>query len=144
MKQINKEYLKLNKNILLSWILSAIISALVAQSLSEQETYLNSTVTIASGYAIFFIIFGTKYYLDSRKKFGKLKNNKALKDELKRLITSLGIGEIFYLSIRWFTLYHFLNIDIEPYLASLTSEIISLTSYMVIVTVSAKLTGLYK
>ncbi len=144
MKQINKEYLKLNKNLLVSIIVSMAISAIVAQLLAEQETYLNSTITITAGYTVFFIIFGTQYYFDTRKKYGTLGKNTALKHELKRLITSLGIGEIFYLAIRWSTLYHFLNIGIEPYLASLTSEAISLASYMLIVTISAKLTGLYK
>ena len=144
MDQINKEYLKLNKNLLISIVVSMAISAMVAQLLAEQETYLNSTLTISAGYAVFFIIFGTQYYFDSRKKYGTLGKNIALKNELKRLITSLGIGEIFYLAIRWSTLYHFLNIGIEPYLASLISEVISLASYMLIVTISAKLTGLYK
>lgn len=121
-----------------------VVSAIVAQLLAEQETYLNSTLTILVGYVVFFTIFGVQYYLDSRKKYGTLSHNRELKNELKRLIASLGIGEIFYLTIRWFTLYHFLNISIEPYLASLTSEAISLASYMVIVTISARLTGLYK
>jgi len=144
MKQINKEYLKLNKNLLLSIVFSMAISAIVAQLLAEQETYLNSTFTIITGYAVFFSSFGTLYYFGLRKKYGTLGKNKNLKRELKRLIASLGIGEIFYLAIRWSTLYHFLNIGIEPYLASLTSEVISLASYMLIVTISAKLTGLYK
>jgi len=142
--QINKEYLKLNKNLLLSIVFSMAISAIVAQLLAEQETYLNSTFTIITGYVVFFSSFGTLYYFGLRKKYGTLGKNKALKNELKRLITSLGIGEIFYLAIRWFTLYHFLNIGIEPYLASLISEAISLASYMLIVTISAKLIGLYK
>jgi len=144
MKQINKEYLKLNKNLLISIVFSMAISAIVAQLLAEHETYLNSTFTIITGYVVFFSSFGTLYYFGLRKKYGALGKNKALKNELKRLITSLGIGEIFYLAIRWFTLYHFLNIGIEPYLASLISEAISLVSYMLIVTVSAKLIGLYK
>jgi len=144
MKQINKEYLKLNKNLLLSIVISMAISAIVAQLLAGHETYLNSTFTIITGYVVFFSSFGTLYYFGLRKKYGTLGKNKALKNELKRLITSLGIGEIFYLAIRWTTLYHFLNIGIEPYLASLISEAISLASYMLIVTISAKLTGLYK
>jgi len=142
--QLNKEYLKLNKNLLLSIVFSMAISAIVAQLLAEQETYLNSTFTIITGYVVFFSSFGTLYYLGLRKKYGTLGKNKDLKNELKRLIASLGIGEMFYLAIRWSTLYHFLNIGIEPYLASLISEAISLASYMLIVTVSAKLTGLYK
>jgi len=142
--QINKEYLKLNKNLLLSIVFSMIVSAMVAQLLAGQETYLNSTFTIITGYVVFFSSFGALYYFGLRKKYGTLQKNKALKNELKRLIASLGIGEIFYLAIRWSTLYHFLNIGIEPYLASLISEAISLASYMLIVTISAKLTGLYK
>jgi len=144
MKQINKEYLKLNKNLLLSIVFSMAISAIVAQLFADQETYLNSTFTIITGYVVFFSSFGTLYYFGIRKKYGTLQKNKKLTHELKRLIASLGIGEIFYLAIRWFTLYHFLNIGIEPYLASLISEAISLASYMLIVTISAKLTGLYK
>jgi len=143
-EQIKKEYLKLSKNLLLSIVVSMAISAIVAQLLAEQETYLNSTFTIITGYAVFFSSFVTLYYSGLRKKYGTLGKNKSLKNELKRLITSLGIGEIFYLAIRWSTLYHFLNIGIEPYLASLISEVISLASYMLIVTISAKLTGLYK
>jgi len=143
-KQINKEYLKLNKNLLVSIVFSMAVSAMVAQLLAGQETYLNSTFTIITGYAVFFSSFGTLYYFGLRKKYGTLEKNKAIKNELKRLIASLGIGEIFYLAIRWSTLYHFLNIGIEPYLASLTSEAISLASYLIVVTVSAKLTRLYK
>ena len=94
------------------------ISAMVAQLLAEQETYLNSTLTISAGYAVFFVIFGTQYYFGLRTKYGTLGKNKDLKNELKQLIASLGIGEIFYLAIRWSTLYHFLNNGIEPYLAA--------------------------
>jgi len=103
--KLNKEYLKLNKNLLVSIVFSMAISAIVAQLLAGQETYLNSTLTIFAGYVVFFSSFGTLYYFDSRKKYGTLGKNKALKHELNRLITSLGIGEIFYLAIRWSTLW---------------------------------------
>lgn len=143
MKQINKEYLKLNKNLLVGIIVSMAFSAMVAQLLAEQENYLNSTITIVAGYAVFFLMFSTLYYFDSKKKYGTLRQNKNLKNELKKLITSFGIGEIFYLAIRWSTLFYFLNFDIEPYFASLISEVISTASYMLVVTISAKLVGLY-
>jgi len=42
-----------------------------------------------------------------------------IKKELFTLISSFGVGEIIYLGIRWPTLYYFLEIGIEPYLASL-------------------------
>jgi hypothetical protein len=58
-----------------------------------------------------------------------------IKRELFALISSFGVGEIIYLGTRWPTLYYFLEIGIEPYLASLISEIISTALYMITVTV---------
>jgi hypothetical protein len=58
-----------------------------------------------------------------------------IKKELFKLISSFGVGEIIYLVTRWPTLYYFLEIGIEPYLASLISEIISTAFYMITVTI---------
>jgi hypothetical protein len=58
-----------------------------------------------------------------------------IKRELFALISSFGIGEIIYLGTRWPTLYYFLEIGIEPFLASLISEIIATACYMITVTV---------
>ncbi|HJJ22352.1 MAG TPA: hypothetical protein OQH54_01355 [Nitrosopumilus sp.] len=58
-----------------------------------------------------------------------------IKRELLALVSSFGVGEIIYLGVRWPTLYYFLEIGIEPYLASLISEIISTALYMTTVTV---------
>ena len=65
---------------------------------------------------------------------------KLIKKELLVLISSLGIGEVIFLVIRWPTMYYFLEIGIEPYLASLTSEIIATACYMVSVTTILKTT----
>ncbi|MCH7561632.1 MAG: hypothetical protein IIC67_09775, partial [Thaumarchaeota archaeon] len=51
------------------------------------------------------------------------------------LVTSFGVGEIIYLGVRWPTLYYFLEIGIEPFLASLISEIISTALYMLTITI---------
>ena len=144
MDQVKKEYLKLNKNILLSFAVSTTVSAIVAQLLADQESYLNSTYTVIVGYAVWFSVFAALFYFDTRKKYGDLKKHKNLKRELTRIIASLGIGEVFYVVIRWSTQYYFLNVGFEPYIASLTSEAISIGSYMLVVTVSAKLTGAFK
>ena len=58
-----------------------------------------------------------------------------IKRELFALISSFGVGEIIYLGTRWSTLYYFLEIGIEPFLASLISEIISTAFYMTTVTI---------
>lgn len=58
-----------------------------------------------------------------------------IKKELFALITSFGLGEIIYLGIRWPTLYYFLELGIEPYIASVISEIIATACYMTSITV---------
>ena len=61
--------------------------------------------------------------------------SKLIKRELIAMISSFGIGEIIYLGIRWPTLYYFLEIGIEPYIASLVSEVIATACYMASVTI---------
>ena len=51
------------------------------------------------------------------------------------MVSSFGIGEIVFLVIRWPSLYYFLEIGIESYIASLVSEVISTACYMMTVTV---------
>ncbi len=61
--------------------------------------------------------------------------SKLIRKELLSLISSFGVGEVVYLAIRWPTLYYFLEVGIEPYLASLISEIIATAFYMATVTI---------
>ena len=58
-----------------------------------------------------------------------------IKKELLAMVSSFGVGEVIYLGIRWPTLYYFLEIGIEPYIASLVSEIIATACYMASVTI---------
>lgn len=147
MKQIHQQYLKLNKNLLVSFFISAAISTLVAQILADQENYLNASYTIIAGYAAFFSVFGVLYYIDCKKRYSLVSgktSKELLKKELIRLVSSLGIGEIVYIVIRWFLQYYLLSIAYEPYLASLTSEAIATIVYMLVVTLGVKMTGLFK
>ncbi|MEK6833935.1 MAG: hypothetical protein AABY31_00435, partial [Thermoproteota archaeon] len=68
----------------------------------------------------------------------------ALKKDLIKIITSLGIGEVVYTIVRWLLQYYLLTVDYDPYLASLTSQSISTTIYLAVVNLSVKLTRLYK
>ena len=142
-----QEYLKLNKNILIAFAASIIISALIAQILSEQTDYLNTTYTTIADYVIYFSVFSGLFYLDNRKKYrlstGRT-NTAKLKDDLKKLVTSLGIAEIVYTIIRWILQYYFLTINYDPYLASIASQGISTIIYMIVVNLSVKITRLYK
>ena len=142
-----QEYLKLNKNILIAFAASIIISAIIAQVLSDQVDYLNTTYTTIADYIIYFSVFSSLFYLDNRKKY-KLKSGKTdtikLKQDLKKLITSLGIAEVVYTVARWALQYYFLTINYDPYLASIVSQGLSTIIYMMVLNLIVKITRLYK
>ncbi|MEC4847683.1 MAG: hypothetical protein RI100_00645 [Nitrosarchaeum sp.] len=141
------KYFSLNKNILIAFAASIIISAIVAQILSEQAAYLNTSYTLLVDYVVYFSTFGSLYYLDNRKKY-LLESGKTdkvrLKHDLIKIVTSLGIGEIIYTIVRWFLQYYFLTINYDAYLASIVSQVISTIVYMIVINLSVKMTRLYK
>ena len=122
MKQKYREYLKLNKNILIAFAISIIISAIAADYFASQEDYLNSTFTLMVDYGVFFSVFGILFYLDNRKKY-ILQNGETdkslLKSDLVKIISSLGIGEVVYTIARWSLQYYLLLLNYEQYMACL-------------------------
>jgi hypothetical protein len=147
LKQKYKEYFKLNKNILIGFAASISISAIFAQLLVEQQDYLNTTYTLIVDYLVFFSVFGGLYYLDNRKKYllaSGQTDKIALRRDMIKIITSLGIAEVVYTIIRWITQYYLLTINYDPYIASITSQSISTVVYMIVVNLSVIMTRLYK
>jgi len=132
--KLNPQLLQINRNFLICFVISASLSAVAAQLLGDYENYFNTTITIIIGYIVYFTIFSGLFYLDNKERYKSMKS-KLIRKELLSLISSFGLGEIVYLVIRWPTLYYFLEIEIEPYLASLISEIIATACYMISVTI---------
>lgn len=147
MNQKYREYFKLNKNILIAFTASITVSAIIAQVLSEQADYLNTTYTLIVDYVVYFSTFGTLYYFDNRKKYllesGKI-DKARLRHDLTKIITSLGISEVIYTIVRWFIQYYLLTIEYDAYLASIVSQAISTVIYLIIINLSVKMTRLYK
>lgn len=147
MKPQYKEYLRLNKNILLGFAASIVISAIVAQSLSHQQSYVNTTITLIVDYVVYFTTFGALFYIDNKNKYtlesGEV-DRASLKQDLIKIISSLGIGEVIYTVCRWSLQYYLLTDSYEAYLASLVSQSISTCIYMVTINLSVKLMRLYK
>ena len=132
--KMNQPLLQINRNFIICFIVSASLSAVVAQSLSEYENHLTTTLTIGTGYVIYFGIFSFLFYFDNKNRYKQMKSS-LVRKEIVSMISSFGIGEIIYLAIRWPSLYYFLEIGIEPYIASLVSEVISTACYMITVTI---------
>ena len=59
-----KEYLKLNKNILLAFVAAFTVSAIFAQSIAGLEDYLNTTYTTVVDFTVFFSTFAGLFYFD--------------------------------------------------------------------------------
>jgi len=147
MKDIYKQYLKLNRNIFIAFAVDFIVSAIVAQMLIEQEHYINATVTLLADHGTFLSILGFLLYLDNRNKY-RLNSGKTnwslLKTDLVKIIASLGIAEIVYTIVRWGFQFYFLTSDYEPYLASIMGQIIAVAIYLVIINFLVKITRWYK
>ena len=147
MKEQYKEYLKLNKNILLGFLASIIVSAIVAQMFSNQQNYVNATITLGVDYIVYFSTFGTLFYFDNKNKY-LLKSGEVdkagLRRDLIKVISSLGIGEVVYTICRWSLQYYLLTNSYQPYIASLMSQSISTVIYMITVNLSVKFMRLYK
>jgi len=132
--KLNRQLLQINRSFLICFIVSASLSAIVAQMLVGYDSYLNATITIIFGYVVYFGIFAGLFYWNNIERYKSMKSN-LIKKELLVMISSFGVGEVIYLGIRWPTLYYFLEIGIEPYIASLISEIIATAFYMASVTI---------
>ena len=132
--KLNQQLLQINRSFLICFIVSASLSAVAAQLLTEYDNYLNTTITIIIGYVVYFGIFSGLFYWDNIERYRGMESN-LIKKELFALISSFGLAEVVYLGIRWPTLYYFLEIGIEPYLASIISEIIATACYMTSVTI---------
>ena len=140
--KLNPQLLRLNRNLVVCCVISALVSAFVAQMLAEEESYLNTTITILVGYAVFFGFFGCLFYLDNKKRYQAMRP-KLIKKELIKLASSFGIGEIVYIGIRWALMVYFLEIALEPFAASLVSEAIATLFYIAVVSAVIKATKVY-
>ena len=144
---MNQDFLKLNKNLIIGGIVAGILAAVTAHVFSDQESYILTTYTVLAEYVGFFGVFFLLFYLDNKKNY-KLdsgeKDKVAIKKALIKLGTSFGVSEIFYLSIRWFLGYYLLTIDFEPNIATIISEIVGFTAFIIAMNIVTKFTKLYK
>ena len=140
--KVNQQLLRINRSFLICFIISASLSAAFAQMLADYDSYLTTTFTIIFGYVVYFGIFSGLFYWDNKKRYKSMKRE-LIRRELLALVSSFGVGEIVYLGIRWPTFYYFLEIGIEPFLASLISEVIATGCYMASVTLFLRKTKTY-
>ena len=142
-----REYLRLNKNLIIAFLSSLSVSAFVAQQLSLQAKYLNSSATLAVDLSVYYAAFSGLFYVDNRRKYllesGKLDSSR-LKTDLVKLVTSLGSSEIVYGVCRWLVQYYMLSSHYEAYLASAVAQSASFLVYLASVNLIARSMRLYR
>lgn len=147
MQKRYKEYLKLNRSLILSIVAAVSLSAIAAHLFADQASHINSSYTVAVDMITFYSVFSALFYFDNRKKYrlesGKL-DSPRLKKDLIKIISSLGAGELVYIATRWSLQYYFLTINYEAYLASITAHVISIVLYLIVVNVGVRIMRLYK
>lgn len=143
MKRSYGEYFKLNRSIFIAFLIDIIVSAIVAQLLSDQEHYLNATFTLLADHATFLSMLGFLLYLDRRNSY-KLDSGKTnwplLKKDLVKIIASIGFAELVYSIVRWIFHYYLLTVNYDPYFASLVGQLMAIAVYVVFLNFLVKIT----
>lgn len=141
------DYIRLNKNVLLGMVAALTISAAAAQALGEEEYHLNATYILMVDYLVYYTTFGSLYYRDHKDRYrtqeGRL-DRRALKKDMFKIVSSVGVSEVIYMIARWLVHYQMLTLQYDPYIASIVAHIIASGIFIMALNLSVKITGLYK
>lgn len=140
-------YVRLNRNVLCALGASLAVSAAAAQALGAEQDHLNATYVLAVDYLVYFSVFGTMQYLDNRRRYalpGGGTDTAALRSDLLKMVSSLGVAEVVYTAVRWMIHYNLLAAaGSAPYEASIMSQAAATAVYLVVLNLGVKLTRLY-
>ncbi len=131
---------RFNASMFASFVVAFVSSTAVAHYASDTSHHVNATAAVATDYAAYFGMFALAYYMLSRRA-GEVES---IRSDIVKLITSMGIAEAVYAVMRWTTHYYFLELGLDPYAASIVSNLISTAVYFAAANVAARITGLFK
>ena len=145
-----KNYILLNKNLIISGILAFFAGANFTQLYSEydQNNIRNSIVTLTIEYGVYIPLFSFLYYIDNKDKYvDKLtnkKNNSLIKHDIIRLLTAFSISEMIYSVSKILIHYQLLQVSTEPYKASMIASICAWIIFFIVINYSIKTVKLFK
>lgn len=154
---INNFYLKykniihFNKNILIAAIVTAILDIVIVVYLSllyPGNSLLISLVSLIADFMIFNAAFVSLFYLDNKDRYFKedgTKDSQKLKLDSIKLVTTLGLSEISYLSTKFGSTYLLFAYTVaSPSQISIATTVLGWITYLVVANVMVKKTGFYK
>jgi hypothetical protein len=127
-----RDIISFNKNIIIAAIITAIADVFIVNYASEiypTNYLLISIISLVADFAIFNIFFIIFYFIDNRIKYvntDETKNTQKIKQDLKKLITIIGLAEISYLATKFLSIYVFFeSFSIDPSLISIITTVIA-------------------
>lgn len=144
-----RDYIRLNQSMLIAIAVALPVAAAAAHMLSDVESHLNTTYVTIIDYVAYLGTFGLLFYLTNRHRYkmptgGGLPQS-SLRADLKKIIASLGIGEVVYGVVRWLLQYYLIELwGYEPYLSSVIAQSVAIVVYLAVMNLSVRATRMYE
>jgi hypothetical protein len=140
-----REIISFNKNIIIAAIINAIANVFIvnyASIIYVTNYLLISVISIVADFLIYNVSFIILYLIDNRSKYVNpdgSKNNQKIKQDLKKLITIIGLAEISYLATKFLlTFIIFQSLSIDPSLISIITTVLAWIFYIIIANIMAR------
>jgi hypothetical protein len=140
-----REIISFNKNIIIAAIINAIANIFIvnyASIIYVTNYLLISVISIIADFLIYNVSFIILYLIDNRSKYVNpdgSKNNQKIKQDLKKLITIIGLAEISYLATKFLlTFIIFQSLSIDPSLISIITTVLAWIFYIIISNIMAR------
>ena len=142
-----KDIISFNKNIIIAAIITAIADVFIvnyAVVLYPTNYLLISIISLVADFIIFNFSFITLYFIDNKSKYVNQdgsKNKQKIKQDLKKLLTIIGLAEISYLITKFlstFIIFESFSFSIDPSLISIITTILAWVFYIVIANIMAR------
>jgi hypothetical protein len=146
-----RDYILLNKNILVSGVFAFFGGALFTQLYAQYDNnnLSNSIVTLSVEYAIYIPLFALLFYMDNRNRYvdpltGR-KDKKRIKSDIKKLIAAFSVSELIFSFSKIAIHYELLQTSIvEPYQASMIGSLTAWAIFLVSINLSVKAVKLFR
>jgi hypothetical protein len=140
-----REIISFNKNIIIAAIINTIANIFIvnyASIIYVTNYLLISVIAIVADFLIYNVSFIILYLIDNRSKYVNpdgSKNNQKIKQDLKKLITIIGLAEISYLATKFLlTFIIFQSLSIDPSLISIITTVLAWIFYIIISNIMAR------
>jgi hypothetical protein len=146
-----RDYILLNKNILVSGVFAFFGGALFTQLYAQYDNnnLSNSIVTLSVEYAIYIPLFAVLFYMDNRNRYvdpltGR-KDKKRIKSDIKKLIAAFSLSELIFSFSKIVIHYELLQTSmVEPYQASMIGSLTAWAIFLVSINLSVKAVKLFR